>query len=183
MIREDLGDGLELALAVPQNAEALFELIDQNREHLRRWLPFVDATQDVGYTRDFLKDQLRGLAEERTLTLVLFHHGRAAGVLGVNRVDALNRVASLGYWLAAEATGQGLMTRAVRRLIEIVFENFPVDRIEVHCAPDNRASCAIPERLGFTREAVLRQALRAHEHVDDRVIWGLLREEWEAARK
>ncbi|WP_456446681.1 GNAT family N-acetyltransferase [Oceanithermus sp.] len=178
MLREDLGEGLELALAVPQHAEALFELIDQNREHLRRWLPFVDATQDVGYTRAFLADQLRGLAEGRALTLVLFHRGRAAGVLGLNRVDAVNRVASLGYWLAREATGRGLMTRAVRRLIDLTFESFPVDRIEIHCAPDNRASCAVPERLGFTREAVLRRALRAHEFTDDRVVWGLLREEW-----
>lgn len=178
MLREDLGEGLELALAVPQHAEALFELIDANRDHLRRWLPFVDATRDVGYTRTFLKSQLRELAEGRALTLVLFHRGRAAGVLGLNRVDAVNRVASLGYWLAEDATGQGLMTRAVRRLVELAFAHFPVDRIEIHCAADNRASCAIPERLGFTREAVLRRALRAHEFTDDRVVWGLLREEW-----
>ncbi|ADR37466.1 GCN5-related N-acetyltransferase [Oceanithermus profundus DSM 14977] len=179
MLREDLGAGLELALAVPQHAEALFELIDAGREHLRRWLPFVDTTRDVDHTRAFLKDQLRELAEGRALTLVLFHHGRAVGVLGLNRVDAVNRVASVGYWLAEDATGQGLMTRAVRRLVELAFAHFPVDRIEIHCAVDNRASCAIPERLGFTREAVLRRALRAHEFVDDRVVWGLLREEWE----
>ncbi|WP_287370010.1 hypothetical protein, partial [Oceanithermus sp.] len=83
MLREDLGEGLELALAVPQHAEALFELIDRNREHLRRWLPFVDATRNAEYTRDFLKNQLRELAEGRALTLTLFYEGRAVGVLGL----------------------------------------------------------------------------------------------------
>lgn len=181
MLREDLGNGLELALAVPQHAEAIFELVNRNREHLRRWLPFVDATQDADYTRSFFKDQLRQLAEGRALTLTIFYEGRAAGVVGLNRIDAVNRVTSIGYWLDEKLTGRGLMTQAVRRLVSLAFENFPVDRIEIHCAPDNKASCAIPERLGFTREAVLRQALRAHEFVDDRVIWGLLREEWEKA--
>ncbi|HGY09332.1 MAG TPA: N-acetyltransferase [Oceanithermus profundus] len=179
MLREDLGEGLELALAVPQHAEALFELIDRNRAHLRRWLPFVDATRSPDDTRAFLKNQLRELAEGRALTLTLFYEGRAVGVLGLNRVDPVSRVASVGYWLAHEATGRGLMTRAVRRLVDLAFAHFPVDRIEIHCAPGNTASCAIPERLGFTREAVLRRALRAHEFVDDRVVWGLLREEWE----
>jgi len=181
MLREDLGAGLELALAVPQHAEALFELINANREHLRRWLPFVDATRDVEYTRNFLKDQLRQLADGRALTLTIFYNGRAAGVTGLNRIDAVNRTASIGYWLDANLTGRGLMTRAVKRLIGLTFANFPVDRVEIHCAPGNEPSCAIPARLGFTREAVLRRALRAHEYVDDRVIWGLLREEWEPA--
>ncbi|WP_457637331.1 GNAT family N-acetyltransferase [Oceanithermus sp.] len=178
MLREDLGGGLELALAVPQHAEALFGLIDENREHLRRWLPFVDATQSVEYARSFLKDQLCQLAEGRALALTLFHQGRAAGMLSLNRIDSVNRAASIGYWLDKGLTGRGLMTRAVGRLIDLAFASFPVDRVEIHCAPGNEPSCAIPERLGFTREAMLRQALRAHEYVDDRVIWGLLREEW-----
>jgi len=178
MLREDLGGGLELSLAVPQHAEALYALVDRNRTRLRRWLPFVDATRSPDDTRAFLEGQLRELAEGRALTLVLFHHGRAVGVLGLNRVDAVNRVASVGYWIDEAASGQGLVTRAVRRLIDLAFEHFPVDRVEIHCAPDNVPSCKIPERLGFTREAVLRRALRAHEFVDDRVVWGLLREEW-----
>jgi ribosomal-protein-serine acetyltransferase len=178
MLREDLGEGLELALAVPQHAGELFELIDRNREHLRRWLPFVDATQEVAHTRAFLQAQLRELAEGRALTLVLYHRGRAVGVLSLNRVDGVNRVATIGYWLAREATGRGLMTRALRRLVDLAFAHFPVDRLEIHCAEGNVASCGVAERLGFRREAVLRRALRAHEFVDDRVVWGLLREEW-----
>ena len=178
MLREDLGDGLELALAVPQQAEEIYKLVDENREHLRRWLPFVDATKSPADTRAFLAEQLRALAEGRAFTLAVYYRGEPVGLVGVNRVDATNRVASVGYWLARSATGHGLMTRAVRRLIDLAFAHFPVDRIEIHCAPGNTASCKIPERLGFTREAVLRKALRAHEFSDDRVIWGLLREEW-----
>jgi ribosomal-protein-serine acetyltransferase len=179
MLREDLGDGLELALAVPQYAEEIYRLIDANREHLRRWLPFVDATQEPGYTRDFLKGQLHGLAEGRALTLVVFDGGRIVGVLGLNRIDSVNRTAAIGYWLDKAATGRGVATRAVRRLVSLAFEFFPVDKLEIHCAPPNTASCAIPQRLGFTREGQLRRSLRAHEFTDDRVVWGLLREEWQ----
>jgi len=178
MLREDLGDGLELALAVPQQADEIYQLVDDNREHLRRWLPFVDATKSPADTRAFLIEQLKDLAEGRAFTLAVYHRGELVGLVGANRIDAVNRVASVGYWLARSATGRGLMTRAVRRLVGLTFTDFPVDRIEIHCAPGNAASCAIPERLGFRREAVLRRALRAHEFSDDRVIWGLLREEW-----
>ncbi len=179
MLREDLGEGIELALAVPQHAEAIFELINANREHLRRWLPFVDATQDAGYTRAFIENQLRDLISGRALTVVVYFRGRPVGVMSLNRIDPVNRTTAIGYWIDEKATGRGIVTRAVRRLVSLAFDNFPVDRVEIHCAPDNKASCAIPQRLGFTREAVLRQSLRAHEFTDDRVIWGLLREEWE----
>lgn len=179
MLYEDLGEGLELALAVPQHAEALYALIDRNRARLRRWLPFADATRSPDDTRAFLEGQLRGLIEGRSLTVALFFQGELVGLASLNRIDPVNRTTAIGYWIDEAAAGQGLVTRAVRRLIDLAFEHFPVDRVEIHCAPDNAPSCKIPERLGFTREAVLRRALRAHEFVDDRVIWGLLREEWE----
>jgi len=179
MLREDLGDGLELALAVPQHAEAIFELIDRNRQHLRRWLPFADATKSPADTRAFIEGQLRDLIAGRALTIVIYHRGRPVGLMSLNRIDPVNRTTAIGYWIDERETGQGIVTRAVRRLVSLAFDNFPVDRVEIHCAPDNKASCAIPQRLGFTREAVLRRSLRAHEYVDDRVIWGLLREEWQ----
>ncbi len=178
MFREDLGEGLALALAVPQHAEAIFELIDRNREHLRRWLPFSDATRSPDDTRAFLRSQLQDFIAGRALTAVIYHQDVAVGLLSLNRIDPVNRTAAIGYWIDKDTTGRGLVTRAVRRLIKLAFDYFPVDRVEIHCAPDNKPSCAVAERLGFTREAVLRRSLRAHEYVDDRVIWGLLREEW-----
>ncbi len=178
MLREPIGGGIELALATPQLAEEIYALIDANRQWLGRWLPFVGITKTTADTRRFLKEQLCLLAEEKALTLAIFLNGRPVGMVGLNRVDAQNRVGYIGYWIDERAAGQGVMTRAAGRLVELAFEQFPLDRLEIHCAAGNAASCAVAGKLGFVREAVLRRAIRSHNHVDDRVIWGLLREEW-----
>jgi ribosomal-protein-serine acetyltransferase len=54
--------------------------------------------------------------------------------------------------------------------------------VEIGCAPGNRKSCAIPERLGFTREGVLRQREWLYDHFVDHVVYGILAEEWRARR-
>ncbi len=55
-----------------------------------------------------------------------------------------------GYWLRAEATGQGYVTEAARALLDVVWPIPQFRRVEIHCDERNVPSGAVPERLGFT---------------------------------
>jgi ribosomal-protein-serine acetyltransferase len=73
------------------------------------------------------------------------------------------------------------MTRTVRALVDQALIGWGLNRVEIRAAPENQRSRAIPERLGFREEGVLREA----EHVGDRfldsVVYGMLAADWRAA--
>ena len=70
------------------------------------------------------------------------------------------------------------MTLAVRALVEHAFRGLRVHRVEIRAAVDNVRSRAIPERLGFTNEGVLRGAQRFPDRYEDLVVYSLLAPEW-----
>lgn len=68
--------------------------------------------------------------------------GARVNVASADRVE-------IGYWLRSDATGQGYATEAVQSLLMAV-ERLPgVRSVEIHCDARNRASAAVPHRLGF----------------------------------
>jgi ribosomal-protein-serine acetyltransferase len=66
------------------------------------------------------------------------------------------------------------MTRAVKALIDHAFGELGLHRVEIRAAAENRRSRAIPERLGFEQEGILREAERVGERYQDLVVYGLL---------
>jgi len=86
--------------------------------------------------------------------------------------------AAVGYWLAPQARGAGLATRAVRLLAAWAFGELGVERLELTCGPDNAASQRVAERCGFVREGVLRSHLPFKGARRDTVMYSLLRTEW-----
>jgi ribosomal-protein-serine acetyltransferase len=89
-----------------------------------------------------------------------------------------SRKTEIGYWLAAEAVGKGLATQAARAALDYLFRELKLNRVEILCAVDNERSQAIPKRLGFTQEGVLRQAHWITNRYVDHALYALLAEEW-----
>jgi RimJ/RimL family protein N-acetyltransferase len=101
---------------------------------------------------------------------------RLLGVVGLLRFEDERRRAEIGYWLAAEARGRGLTTRAVTLLSRWALRP-PLDLRRLELIPDveNVASCRVAERAGFTREGVLREWVEAKGRVWTVTVYALLR--------
>ena len=177
----DAGDGLRLDPVESADAPELFRLVDANRDHLHPWMPWVDATRTAQDTATFVAQSVAGAAERRSAVFVLREGDAVRGTIGVHGIQWLNRSAEIGYWLAAEATGRGLITRATAAVLDFLFDEYELHRVEIRCAPENRASRAVPERLGFTEEARVREAGCLNDGTYcDLVVYGLLDREWRA---
>ena len=169
---------LELRLLEERHAEELSALSDENRDHLREWMPWVDESRTVEDRRNFIKRTLEQFANNDGFNAGIWFQGRLAGVIGYHRIDWRTRSTSIGYWLGASFQGRGIMTRVCRALVDHVFNGLGLNRVEIRCATENRKSRAIPERLGFTQEGVIRQAEWLYDHFVDLVVYGILVSEW-----
>ena len=172
----DLGGGTEVRLLEPADAEVVFTLVDAERQRLRRWMPWVDGTTSPRDSREFI-EHARALDPDLE-GLGFFVEGAYAGGMGM-RVDVMNRHAEIGYWIGSRWEGRGIVTRGCRALIDHAFGTLRLHRVAIQVAPGNVRSRAIPERLGFTKEAVLREAGRTDEQgFVDLLVYGLLESEW-----
>jgi ribosomal-protein-serine acetyltransferase len=173
-----ISDELELRLLEERHAEELFALVDQNRQHLRQWLPWLDTTISPSDTLTFIKNALDQFANDLGLVSGIWYRNRIVGVIGFNSIDWQNRLAHIGYWLDAESQGNGFVIRGCSALIDYAFNELELNRIEIHCAKGNKKSRAIPETLGFSQEGLVRQAEWLYDHFVDHVIYGMLASEW-----
>ena len=180
MFRYSIGDGLELRLAEERQAEQIYALADRNRDYLRRWLPWVDGLQSPHDTRRFIQDGLFQLANHNGFQASIWLEGDVTGMIGFHFFNWPNRKTEIGYWLGAEYQGRGIMTRACRAMVDHAVKELGLHRVEIRCATGNMRSCAIPERLGFTREGVLRQAEWIYGVPVDSVVYSVLAPEWSA---
>jgi ribosomal-protein-serine acetyltransferase len=170
-------DSLGVSPLEAADAPELYALIEANREHLARWMPWA-AGQDLAGTERFIAEAEEQLARDDGFQARIAPEGEIIGVAGFHAVDWINRNTSIGYWLAEPAQGRGTMTTVVRALLDYVFYEWELHRVEIHCAPENRRSRAIPERLGFREEALLREAEHVGGRYLDSVVYGLLAAEW-----
>ena len=95
-------------------------------------------------------------AESINLAITEAEGGGVLGGVSLLRFDRENKRAEVGLWVAADARGRGVATRAVRLLSRWGLEALDLERIEFLAEEENVASQRVAERAGFTREGVLR---------------------------
>jgi len=178
-----VGDDMALIPRGPAIAEALHELIEANYERLSRWNPAVVAEPfALEETRARLERQaVAWLAGSLLPVAIAVPHEsggwRLAGTAALS-IDAGSRSAEVGYWIDGGLEGRGLVTRTVSALLDHAFGPLGLHRVALATYAANHRSRALAERLGFTREGVLRQVNPTPDGFDDEVIYGLLADEW-----
>jgi ribosomal-protein-serine acetyltransferase len=167
----------DLRLLDEGDADELYRLIDENRPYLASWLPWAaEHTREA--TREFIRLTQRQTAANDGFQAALVCEGAIVGIAGFLGVNWPHRSTSIGYWLSERHQGRGLMTRAVRTLIDQAFGEWDLHRVEIRAATGNARSRRIPERLGFREEGVVREAERIGDRYNDLAVYGILAPEW-----
>jgi ribosomal-protein-serine acetyltransferase len=171
----ELGDRVVLRHYEMDNLDALWGAIEEERERLGVWMPFLRDTKTIEDERGWLEmvtTQPRGLAGGS-----LWRKDELIGGAGLIP-DAFGIVAEIGYWIRADEEGRGHISRACRALIEIGFGDLGLHRMVIRAGVENHRSRAIPERLGFTFEGVAREEGRGSGGFYDLAVYALLDREW-----
>ena len=171
-----------LVLLEESHAGEIYTVVNRDREYLARWLPWVDVTHSAADVAVFIRRSLEQFARNEGFHAGIVRNGRICGFVGLKPIDWTNRRVEIGYWLASDCQGNGLVTDACRAVIDHAFQHWRLHRIEIRVAVGNQRSAAIPGRLGFRSEGVLRQAQRHRGRWFDLEVFSLLCEEWNSER-
>lgn len=182
MVKIAIEDGLFLKSLELREAEDLLLIVDANRPYLREWLPWLDMTRSIDEMIVFVESTQRQLSANQGFQTAIWHNGQIVGIIGYHHLEWANRSTCIGYWLDERFQGKGLMTKACRALVDYAFDEWKLNRIEIHCAAGNRKSRGIPERLGFKAEGLLREAEWLYDHYVDHVVYALLAKDWSIVR-
>jgi ribosomal-protein-serine acetyltransferase len=180
--RLSVDDHVELVALEPDDAERVFALVLENYERLRPWMPWVTPESTAADTRAFIEGVRSNPNPALREANGIYVDGELAGGMGLNG-DPMNAVGEIGYWIAGAYEGRGVVSRSVVALVDYGFRDLRLHRIEIRAATENLRSRAIPERLGFVEEAVLREAGRTGLGFVDLVVYGMLAPDWAARER
>ncbi|WP_340111603.1 GNAT family N-acetyltransferase [Maribellus mangrovi] len=169
-----INDKLRLELLKPEMASVVFETINHDRDYLKEWLPFVNHTFDISDTERFI-ESVSG--NNRDQVFSIWYREEFAGLIGFKDTDWINRKTEIGYWLAKNMQGKGIITSCVQTLCNHTFRKMKLNRIQIKAAVENLKSQAIPEKLNFKYEGIERCGeLHENKYIDLR-IYSLLANE------
>jgi RimJ/RimL family protein N-acetyltransferase len=175
-------DRLVIRCYDPRDAPLLKEAIDASVEHLRPWMPWIRFEPQ---TLEEKVELLRGFRGEFDLG-TNFPYGifnreetKQLGGCGLHERGGEGSL-EIGYWVAVDAIRQGIATEITGVLTRVAFELCSLDRVDIQVEPANNRSLAIPCKLGFTQEGVLRRRLEPGEDGGprrDSVLFTMVREQ------
>ncbi|MGH3655489.1 MAG: GNAT family N-acetyltransferase [Micromonosporaceae bacterium] len=176
----DIGSGHDAQLRPlePWQAPEFFAHIERARATVDPWVPWASVSTDLDSARATLQRYADGQAADTRRLYGIWLDGTLVGGTMFVRFDAESGIAEIGVWAEPAGEGRGLVTAAVRHLIDWAFTVRGMHRLEWRTTPTNVRSGNVARRLGMRLDGVLRQAYpyRGVRHDDE--VWSLLAEEW-----
>ena len=158
-----LNDAQNLALAI-NNKKVL--------DNLRDGIPYPYTEQDG---KDFITAMLSA-DKNSTFAFAIEIEGKVVGSIAVFRQNNIHfKTAELGYYLAEEYWGKGIMTEVVKQVCKCVFDNSDIIRIYAEPFAHNIGSCRVLEKAGFQFEGLLRANAVKNGAIIDMKMYALIR--------
>lgn len=174
----NISENLRLELTAEKHSEALYNAVDNNREHLSAFLPWVGNMKSIHDFRSYISNCELLYQQGKEVSFVIIADEVTVGRIGLHHLNSENKNAAIGYWLTKDAEGKGIISKSCEAIIKYGFEELGLHRIEIKAAVNNLRSQAIPQKFNFTKEGILREAELVNNKFLDLVLYSMLRNEW-----
>jgi ribosomal-protein-serine acetyltransferase len=173
-----VNEDISIELFQQHHKVELYALIDSNREYLRKWLQWVDKRQSPEDFEPIIPLWIHNYADNNGFDAGIRYKGNLVGMIGLHYIDWKTKSTSIGYFLSENAQGKGIITTSISALLNYVFTDMKLNRVDIQCAVNNLKSIGIPERLSFTNEGITRDGQWLYDHYEDIVTYSMLAREW-----
>ncbi|MFF8785129.1 GNAT family N-acetyltransferase [Streptomyces sp. NPDC015125] len=183
MFAMSLGDdGAELRPLEPWQAGEYLAHMDRGREYIGRSIGLADRVTDLASATAFLQFYADKAAADTGRLYGIWVDGVLVGGVLFRTFDTETGNCEAGCWLEEAAVGRGLITRAIRVIIDWAVERRGMHRVEWIASSANTASIEVAKRLGMVREGVLRESQPYRGVRHDMEIWSVLARDWRTQR-
>lgn len=169
---------ISLRLLDPGDKDVLFELVDDNRDYLKEWLPWLDHNTTSNDSLEFIKSTIQQFDDNLGPQFVIISDGEVSGLAGFHPFDLANKCAEIGYWLSENKQGQGIITKCCKVLISEAFETYSMQRLQIPAAENNLKSRSVPERLGLKFEGILRNRQNLYGKFINHAMYSMTKDEY-----
>lgn len=170
---------IELRILGSTDADTIYKVIDVNRSRLREWLNWLDQTKSAKDLENFITDGEKAFSNKEMFRYGIFYNNKFVGIIELKTIDYKNRKSIIGYWLAAEYEGKGVMSQAMSAILKLAFEELKLNKVELHIATKNVKNNNIAHRFEFKQDGISRDSEWLYDHFVDHNIYSLLKREWE----
>jgi ribosomal-protein-serine acetyltransferase len=179
MFKIEIDNEVYLELTHFSHAEEMLVLLNKNRELFKKWLRWVDFVNTVEDENKFIKRTLEQYANGELVNCMVFYRGSLAGnvEMSIKKGYGITK-GELGYWLGAEFHGKGIMQKATKKMLEIGFNQYKLDKIMLICAVTNERSCNVAQKLGMSHEGRQIDEIVVNDVVMDIDIYAILKREF-----
>jgi len=178
MLHLKVTETIDLTALAEQDAAELFQAIDENRQHLRTWIAWIDQIKNEATALDIIKAGEHQSRIQQGMVTGIFKGGKIIGIMEMQDWQHDLKKANIGYWLVKKEEGKGIMYQAAGAFLTYLFQQAGLNKVELVHLPENTRSAALAARLGFKTEGILRDALLMNGRLRDKVVQGLLKQEW-----
>lgn len=174
--REVRGERVRLRNFLPEDIDDVFSYAsDPVVTRHAGWQPHRTPFESMAYIKRCLSDDWGPI----TFAVEYVSEARVIGVVDIRIISRLWGVGEIGYTLARSYWGQGFNVEAGRLLLWYGFKEMGMRRIQAVCDVENRRSYRTMEKLGMARERIIPRVRVANGRVVDRLVYSVLRREWE----
>ena len=145
---------ISLVLVNSKFAKEVATLVNNQRDYLGEWLPWVDGCDEVSY-QAFYNFALHRYADNKALHTHIMYQDTLVGSVSLNTINATLKKVEIGYWLSYDYQGRGIMTKAVHAIMKIAKDVYDAQVAIIKAAEHNLPSRRVAERLGFTYDGVI----------------------------
>ncbi len=151
-----------------EQAGAVFQLIDQNREHLDSWMPWAKKTRTQKDTEEYLQNAIQEWGEAKLIdySLYLKDSNTLIGSAGLHTIRWETKTCEVGYWLGKNFEGHGYVSEAVQ-LLENLAITFGFHRMYLSCDSQNQKSVNVAVRNRYQLECKQIEAVNLNGNLRD----------------
>ncbi len=161
-----------------EDANELFRIINESREHLAKWLPWVDFVRSVDDERHIVEQWLYEMQMRTAVHFCINIDDGIAGLASTHQIDWMNQKTGIGYWVRRDMANKSIASEATAVLMKYLFEKLKIHRIYIQAATGNAASNRVIQKLGYKLEGVLRDNERIGDQFVDHNIYGMTNEDF-----
>ncbi|WP_129021905.1 GNAT family N-acetyltransferase [Edaphocola flava] len=174
----EMQNGISLEPLDTGHTAALWHCISEHKLYLQQWIDWVGHCRSEADVAAYIQQTQDEAYRQEGLTMVVRSGSATVGIVSLQHWNRDLNIAELGFWIVASEQGKGLMQQAIRQLLPFGFKDMRLQKVEVACAATNTRALRLLQYMGFSVEGVLRRAILSKGLLTDKIVMGLLKEEY-----